>query len=80
MIIFLENKIFKVTCYNTGFFSSSGCAAMMFPIIEQVIKNTNMMFISFSVMHSVIHFMNAEKVRWMIRKAIYNVYICLNHS
>ena len=28
----------------------------------------------------IVHFMNSARVCWIIRKTIFNVYVCLNHS
>ena len=52
------------------YFPSGGC-------VDDVVNNErNHQFISIIVEH----FMNSARVCWIIRKTVFNVYVCLNHS
>ena len=52
------------------FFLSGGC-------VDDVVNNqTNHQFTSIIVEH----FMNSARVCWIIRRTVFNVYVCLNHS
>ena len=52
------------------YFPSGGC-------VDDVDNNeTNLQFTSIIVEH----FMNSARVCWIIRRTVFNVYICLNHS
>ena len=52
------------------YFPSGGC-------VDDVVNNqTNHQFTSVIVLH----FMNSTKVSWIIRRIVFNAYICLNHS
>ena len=52
------------------YFPSGGC-------VDDVVNNrTNYRFTSVIV----IHFMNGAGVFWIIRRTVFDVYICLNHS
>ena len=45
--------------------------------VDDVVKNkTNHQFISITVEH----FMNSARVCWIIRKTVFDVYVCLNHG
>ena len=52
------------------YFTSGGC-------VDDVVNNwTNHQFTSAIV----INFMNSVTVSWIIKRAVFNVYVCLNHS
>ena len=52
------------------YFASGGC-------VDDVVNNrTNNQFTSAIV----VHFMNSARVCWIIRRTVFNVYVCLNHS
>ena len=45
--------------------------------VDDVVNNrTNHHFTSAIV----VHFMNSARVCWIIKKTVFNVYVCLNHS
>ena len=45
--------------------------------VDGVVKDrTNYQFISAIV----IHFMNSARVCWIIKRTVFNMYVCLNHS
>ena len=51
------------------YFPLSGC-------VDDVVNNrTNHHFTSAIV----VHFMNSARVCWIIKKTLFNVYVCLNH-
>ena len=51
------------------YFSSGGC-------VNDVVKNrANHRFTSVIA----VHFMNSARVCWIIRRTVFNVYVCLNH-
>ena len=51
-------------------FASDGC-------VDDVANNpTNHQF----TLVIVIHFMNNARARWIIKRTVFNVYFCLNHS
>ena len=52
------------------YFPSGGC-------VNDVVNNqTNLQFTSIVVEH----FMNSARVCWIIRRTVFNKYVCLNHS
>ena len=52
------------------YFPSGGC-------VNDVVNNqTNYHFTSVIV----VHFMNSAKVFWIIRRTVFNMCVCLNHS
>ena len=52
------------------YFTSGGC-------VDDVVNNrANHQFTSVIV----VHFMNSARVCWIIRRAVFNVRVCLNHS
>ena len=52
------------------YFPSGGC-------VGGIANNqTNPQFTSIII----VHFMNSAKVCWIIRRTIFNVYVCFNHS
>ena len=52
------------------YFPSAGLA-------DDIANNqTNYQFTSVTV----VHFMNSARVCWIIRRAVFNMYVCLNHS
>ena len=51
-------------------FPSGGC-------VDDVVNNqTNHQF----TLIIVVHFMNSERVCWIIRRIVFSIYVCLNHS
>ena len=52
------------------YFPSGGC------INDVVTNGTNHQF----TLVIVVHFMNNARVCWIIRRTVFNVYVCLNHS
>ena len=51
-------------------FSSGGC-------VDDIVNNQrNYQFTSVIV----VHFMNGAGVCWIIRRTVFNMYVCLNHS
>ena len=53
-----------------AYFASGGC-------VDDVVNNrTNQQFASAIV----VHFMNSARVCWIMKGAVFNVYVCLNHS
>ena len=52
------------------YFPSGGC------VDDVVNKRTNNHFTSVIV----VHFMNSARVCWIIRRTVFNVYVCLKHS
>ena len=52
------------------YFASGGCVAGV------VNNRTNHQFTSVIV----VHFMNSARVCWIIKRTVFNVYVCLNHS
>ena len=52
------------------YFASGGC-------VDAVVNNqANHQFTSVIL----VHFMNSARVRWIIRRTVFDVYVCLNHS
>ena len=52
------------------YFASGGC-------VDDVVNNrTNHQFTSAKV----VHFMNSARVCWIIKRTVFNVYVCLNQS
>ena len=52
------------------YYPSGGC-------VDDVVNNqTNHQFTSITLKY----FMNSTRVCWVIRRAIFNLYVCLNHS
>ena len=52
------------------YFPSGGC-------VDDIVNNrTNHQFTSAIV----VHYMNSTRVCWIIRRTVFNVYVCLNYS
>ena len=52
------------------YFSSGGC-------VNDVVNNRKKRQFTSVI---VVHFMNSARVCWIIRRTVFNVYICLNHN
>ena len=52
------------------YFASGGC-------VDDVVNNRTY---HTSTSATVVHFMNSARACWIIRRTVFNVYICLNHG
>ena len=52
------------------YFTSGGCA-------NDIVNNRATHQFTSAI---VVHFMNSARVRWINRRTVFNVYVCLNHS
>ena len=71
MIIFSDKENFKIYMpMILVYYPSGGC-------VDDVVNNqTNHQFTSIILQH----FMNSARVCWIIRRTVFNMYVCLNHS
>ena len=76
LLYFLIKKFLNLYANDTGLFFFRWMYVVNNQTNDVVNNQANHQFTSIKI----VHFMNNAVVCWIIRRTIFNVYVCLNHS